>query len=204
MDEESIPCIECGNPVLPRTANRNAGKCVPCARGYRESLEKARLYYEEEKRYRTSPDALFWRSLCERVDNPALGFETLREPEQIFFAVCLLEGEVYNGGFEQYFTNSSSDYFDYALRGLAAMGDTEGLKITRRAKQLLFGDSEVSVDRVSRYDVIERCGLSDSPETVHRLNELDSLFVKNFEENLSSRLRQFAAMHYFWESETEN
>lgn len=198
MDEESIPCIECSHPVLPRTANRHSGKCVPCARGYRENLELSKAFYEEQRRLEKLPDAKYWHSLCKRVADPVLGFNSLPTAEKLFYAVGLLEGEVYNGGFEQYFTNSSADSFQYALRGLEALEDAIGSEITRSAKRLLFADAVVPADKVARFKFLESCGLLNDEETVRILDELDSRFVKNLEDSLKHKIRQFAESNGFW------
>jgi len=198
MTDETTNCVVCGNPMFVRTAEKYDGHCVPCAMGYRESLEQGRLFYEEQKRRESDPDVLFWRSLCKRVDNRALGFNSLPGPEKLYFAVCLLEGEIYNGGFDQYFTNSSADYFDYALSGLEKMGDELGLELTLKAKRLLFDDTDVP-KHIERLDYFEATKILDVPEVSDILDELDAAFVKNYEEVLSSRLTTFAIENGFWE-----
>ena len=186
--------------MLVRTAERHAGRCIPCAKGYRDSLERSRLYYEEVKRLESDPGLLFWRSLCERVDNPALGFSSLPVPEKLYFAVCLLEGEVFNGGFEQYFTNSFADYFDYALRGLRKIGDDVAYDLAYDAKRLLFGVSEVP-GREARLDHFESTGILEIREVSRQLDVLDEEFVKNYEDQLSDKLRKFALDNGFWDED---
>lgn len=198
MADETTECSACGNPMLVRTAERYEGKCVPCAKGYREDLERARVFNEEQERLENEPDFLFWKSLCKRVDNPALGFDSLPAPEKLYFAVCLLEGEIYNGGFDQYFTNSYADYFDYAVRGLEKMNDEVGLELTLKAKRLLFDANEVP-KRQERLDHFETTRILDDPEISRLLNDIDKEFVKNYEEALSHRLRTFALENGLWE-----
>ena len=200
MTDETTSCRVCGNPMLVRTAQKYDGKCVPCAKGYRESLELGRLSYEEQKRRENDLDVLFWRSLCKRVDNPALGFNSLPGPEKLYFAVCLLEGEMYNGGFEQYFTNSSADYFDYALRGLEKMGDELGLELTLKAKRLLFDEKDVPKHQ-ERLDYFETTKILEVSEISNVLDELDAAFVKNYVEELSNRLTKFALENGLWEED---
>ncbi len=195
--EESTNCTACGNPMLVRTAEKYNGKCVPCAKGYRESLERSRLFYEEQKHRENDPDVLFWRSLCQRIDNPTLGFNSLPVPEKLYFAVCLLAGEIYNGGFEQYFTNSYADYFDYAVRGLKKMGDDYVYELTMRAKQLLFEGNDVP-QHEERLDYLETTKILDMPEISSILDDLDAAFVKNYEEYLGNKLTKFALENGFW------
>ncbi len=197
MTDETTNCTACGNPMLVLTAEKYNGICIPCTKGYRESLEESRLFYEEQKLHENDPDVLFWRALCERVDNPALGFNSLPGPEKLYFAVCLLEGEIFNGGFEQYFTNSSADYFDYALSGLEKMGDQLGLELTLKAKRLLFHDKAVP-KHIERLDYFAATRILDEQEVSDILDELDSAFLKNYEKVLSSRLTAFAIENGFW------
>ena len=143
MTEKSTHCAACGHPMLVRTAEKYGGQCVPCAKGYRDSIERSRLFYENQKQRENHADLHFWRSLCDRVDNPTLGFHSLPGREKLYFAVCLLAGEIYNGGFEQYFTNSYSDYFDDAIRGLESVGDGVAVETTLKAKHLLFSEKDV-------------------------------------------------------------
>jgi len=55
-----------------------------------------------------SPQARFWR----------LDFQDLTPAEQVFRAIWELEGQVNNGGFEQYFTNCSGDLAWFAPTAL--------------------------------------------------------------------------------------
>jgi hypothetical protein len=113
---ERVPCAECGALILPSTAEETGGLCMPCKGGYRKDIEEGRRRIEEEKKRRDSPGDRFWRSLVDRVHRTPEGYGGLTEAEQVDFAVCVLEGEVYNGGFEQYFFNSRPSRFCSAQR----------------------------------------------------------------------------------------
>lgn len=201
MEEGSVNCIECNNPMLLRTALKHDGKCVPCARGYRESIESGQRYYAEQKKLRDHPADAHWRSLCTKVGDPTIGFETLTKAEKIYFAVSLLEGEVFNGGFEQYFTNSSADYFSTALDGFEALNDSVSLSLVNRAKERLFGDEEVETDHARRNIQCKRLGHFDDSFDYGDLDEIDREFVSHYEEALRQKLLQFAFDHKFWGDE---
>jgi Domain of unknown function (DUF4375) len=49
-----------------------------------------------------------------------------------------LSGEVYNGGFYQYFDNTSADSYHYAELGLIRLGATHSLGLLQKAKEHLF------------------------------------------------------------------
>jgi Domain of unknown function (DUF4375) len=120
---QKLPCSKCGVPILESTAMRTNGLCMPCKGGYRESIEKGKRYIREERERRlTGPFRKLWVSLVEKVHQSPTGFDGLSHREKLYFAVGLLEGEVYNGGFHQYFFNNSGSYYSYAEEGLIALG----------------------------------------------------------------------------------
>src|SRR5262245_26049747 len=112
---EKVPCTVCGVMILVATAQSNGGQCMPCKQGTRKTIDNARLQYAERKKAEAnpSPETKHWRWLVRQVRDG--GFDGLSPENQLYFAVCLLEGEIYNGGFEQYFHNSSANYFAQAL-----------------------------------------------------------------------------------------
>lgn len=73
----------------------------------------------------------------------------LTVPQRHYYAVFMLDAEVCNGGFSQYFFNSSGDDWRDALAGLEAMGSKERLAIFREALAK-FGATGPSGDREKR------------------------------------------------------
>jgi len=65
---------------------------------------------------------------------------------QFFWAMRLLESEVNNGGFEQYFWNSSCTLAEVALEGYEALGARKYIEFLSRA-QALAGDKSWEVRR---------------------------------------------------------
>src|SRR5690606_5526172 len=102
------------------------------------------------------PSHIYWRALVDRVHKVEPGFEGLSEAEKKYFAVCCLSGEVYNGGFHQFFFNSAGAYYKYVLSGLEEMGASESLQLLRKAKQVWFDFSDVPTDTRSRGLLLER------------------------------------------------
>ena len=100
-------CPTCGALILPSTAAETGGACMPCKRGFRQNIEASQRRRLDDAKYRESPAGKHWQWLVQQVHNNPDGFEGLSTANQAFFAVGVLEGEVYNGGFEQYFFNSS-------------------------------------------------------------------------------------------------
>ncbi len=144
------------------------------------------------KRTRTDPFHVFYNSLIDRVRHSRGGFDLLSEPEKLYFTVMLLRNEVNDGGFHQYFINSSGSYYDYAEKGLIALGATQTLELLRKAKDILFPTISVPVDTEIRrrlVPVVEPG--TPTPEWVNKADELDRRFYAD-SENLTSRLKAFA------------
>jgi Domain of unknown function (DUF4375) len=155
-------------------------------------MEASRRWCREHREQdKTDPARIYWRALVERVYKTETGFEGLSEPEKKYFAVCYLEGEVYNGGFDQFFSNSSGDYFKYALAGLEDIGAERALELLRRAKQVLFDFGDVSSDTEMRRALMCK---NSSRSRDSRAEELDELYWKD-PDSLGDRLEKYARAH---------
>jgi hypothetical protein len=144
MSDEQTTCSACGRTILTLTAQENGGRCVPCARGTRERIEDGRRLYYEDKAFRQSPVWLFWERLVQAE------FEALTHNEQIYFAVNCLRGEVINGGFHQFFFNSSGLLYPLAEEGLRLLGARQTLPILEAAKRAIFREDTVTRDAQAR------------------------------------------------------
>jgi hypothetical protein len=186
---EKIPCTECGAMILPSTAEANGGLCTPCKRGFRKNIEDGKLRHAERKRARENPDLAtrHWRWLVREIYQTPVSAEN-----QTYFAVTILEGEVYNGGFHQYFGNSSGGYYADALRGLEEMGAAECRRILLAAKQLLFGEHEVPQMQAPRFEYLD---LEETePAREEELVALDRAFLVEGD-RLRDLLLQYAHKH---------
>ena len=85
--------------ILPATAESTGGICMACKQGIRNDITAARVFHAKMKAY--DPYRELWKSLVDRSskDVRLAGWSS---PEKAYFSVCLLEGEIYNGGFDQY------------------------------------------------------------------------------------------------------
>jgi len=165
---------------------------MPCKTGTRESIEASKLYYQRERELdKTDPFRKLWRELVHRVCNTDLGYARLSHAEKKYFAVGMLEGEVYNGGFDQYFFNSSSSYYSDAEAGLEEMGAMQALSLLRRAKQIAFGVAPVPEDTGRRREILLQ---TDFESRAIQLDKLDDLFWED-PDGLSERAESFARKH---------
>jgi len=144
------------------------------------------------KHTKTNPFYLLYNSLIERVQRSPGGFGGLSEPEKLYYAVALLRNEVNNGGFDQYFFNSSGSYYNYAEEGLVAIGATHTLELLRQAKEIVFPAISVPQDTQTRRELLPAIEPdTPSPEWSRKLDELDQRFYAN-SDNLTPRLEAFA------------
>ena len=174
-----VACAKCGKPVSARIARRMKGLCLACLG-------------RETTHTRKGPFYLFYNCLIERVHNSTEGFGGLSEAEKLYWAVALLRNEINNGGFHQYFFNSSGSYYDYAEKGLVAVGAVQTLDLLRRAKEIVFPTIPVPVDTEVRRNLLPVVEPdSPNPEWERKLDELDQRFYAN-SDNLTPRLEAFA------------
>ncbi len=196
MPTNRLPCIHCGELILTTTAERTGGLCMPCKGGYRESIEEGKRQAILNRERHESASARHWRALVQRAFATAEGFKSLTPEEQTYYAVCLLEGEVYNGGFEQYFTNSSADCCAKAVEGLTELGASDSLRILLQAKALLFGAHSVPIAQAERLKAPHHV-LVETPESrelLSRVYALDKEFYAGSAGLLDS-LERYAERH---------
>jgi hypothetical protein len=107
-----------------------------------------------------------------------------------------LEGEVCNGGFDQFFSNSSGDYYHLAVEGLKELGALRSLDLVKEAADTIFGERGPPVDRTERWrimgaktrrllDVLKRY------RQTSRLERLDKQFWED-PDQLGDRLSAYA------------
>jgi hypothetical protein len=99
------------------------------------------------------------------------GYGALNPAERDLLHVSLLETEVNNGGFDQYFFNTAGDSAVATVETLQRIGSSEALALLRHAIDA-FGATPPATDRTTRQSQME-----DLPETAADLwEELDQQF----------------------------
>ena len=169
-DDEKVPCVECGKPVSSKQAAKRGGLCLRCNAN-------------------RNPFFVLYSWLIDRVCNSPGGFDALSEAEKIFYSLTLFRNEVNNGGFHQFFFNSSGTYYELIEDSLVTFNEPELLNLLHQAKQLIFPDVKVSADmRVRR----EQMQLADSrDDLMEKLDGVDQQFYAH-PDTLSSKLETFA------------
>jgi len=85
------------------------------------------------------------------------GFDSMSRPEQNVYLVSQLEGEIDNGGLDQFFVNSAGNCALRTAVALDEMGRAEEAEIFRGALAL-FPDAAPSEDRATRFDQLDALG----------------------------------------------
>lgn len=189
---EKVKCNTCDAMILPSTAERNGGLCMPCKQGNRESIESSKEFYRKQKEY--DPFRELWTYLVDKVHMNDDNFHILSEEEQVYFAVGLLDGEVYNGGMHQFFSNSSGDLYDEVVNGLQTLAASNSLWLLRRATKVLFGNIKPSKDFYLRNNEMKQYPESDSspiPDWSLELEKIDEEYWED-PDNISELLSNYA------------
>lgn len=166
---------------------------MACKQGIRKNMGASRAYYQSLKAY--DPFRELWKSLVEKSSNdPSLA--QLSCDEQRYFAVNLLEGEVYSGGFDQFFSNSAGDHYHLAVAGLEELAASSSLAIAKEAAETVFGSAGPPLDLTERWLVMDS-KLHQLSEVLtrfrqaSRLEHLDKQFCKD-PDGLADRLTKYA------------
>ena len=112
-------------------------------------------------------------------------FENLNETEKTFLYVEILEAEINNGGFDQYFFNSSGDYAHETLEGLKKIGAFKTAKLIEEAYKY-FPENPVPKDTEERREILENI---DS-QTSEKWTELEDKFYL-YEENIGGLVLEY-------------
>lgn len=122
--------------------------------------------------------------LCSWGDN----LDRLTEPQKNFFFNQNLEREINNGGFNQYFHNSSGDYAHETLTSLQLIGADKTADILRQAIEQ-FPGSKVPNNIQERQNILEQIE-GKANEVWEQLDEKFYTYVDNLNELNLNYVRQ--------------
>lgn len=203
---QRLLCLRCGDSIHPDTAARNEGLCMPCVRGNLLSIEQRneqrRIVREAERARLESPEYKYWHALIDRVYKQPGGIEALTHGDQLYYLINVLSGEVHNGGFDQFFSNSSGNRYSETVAALSEVEAPATLALLLKAKSVLFSDVDVPIDRTARYGLM-RTSSKENPdyEAVNvALNKLDESFYQDLD-NLPEILDRIAATYSLYKSQ---
>ena len=107
---------------------------------------------------------------CNYGDN----IEKLNEYERVFLVTQILEMEVNNGGFDQFFFNSSGDFSNEIVDAFTKINAFKTAEICKKALSVFNGP--VPTDREKRMELLDE--LEENDEIEEFLNECDNQFYK--------------------------
>ena len=109
--------------------------------------------------------------------------------QRAVYALWIVDGEVNNGGFDQFFFNSSGSLMDEAIEGADLIGAKKNAAILREAADT-FSDGSVPEDRESRWRIQD--ALSDDEQS--QLSDLDDRWFGE-DKNLEKLLIGYVESH---------
>lgn len=135
-----------------------------------------------------TPDSkLEWNLHDYIIDNRLVDYDNEYEtvlslPEGLImlYTTWLLEMEVNNGGFDQFFFNSSSELKDETYEGFLKIKAIKHAELLKQASKIYYSKVEIPKDIENAVDIEDFIESFKS----NKLNELDDLFY-NIDENLS-------------------
>ncbi|HEX3864405.1 MAG TPA: DMP19 family protein [Stellaceae bacterium] len=126
-----------------------------------------------------SADCRFW----------SVDFAELSPPERVFGVIWELESEVNNGGFQQYFLNSSGACVPEVVGALKAIAANKAAELVERAIETV-GPGIQWADHEARQEKIDVL-----PEaTLDALDKLDQAFMA-YPDNLTALLYEYVCDH---------
>lgn len=136
-------------------------------------IEKA-LLIEDETGSVLKIQEILWKK-TELYNN----FENLNKAEKTFLFVEMLEAEINNGGFDQYFFNSSGNYAAETLEALKKIGAFKTAQIVEEAYSY-FPENPIPKDNEKRQELLENI----DEQTSEKWSQLEDKFYL-YEENIS-------------------
>ena len=181
---DKIPCTGCGTLILPRTSEKNNGLCIPCSRGHVTVCVKCggravktiitesapELCYNCFKKSKAEKPQLGLDDIA-KIQDPKKGCEELdtwiwnnsleddqfnENPQAIkeYIALWWMDGEVYNGGFNQFLSNYTGRHVPDALSALNRICAFEIESILKEVIALLGADT-YPIDDALRNDILD-------------------------------------------------
>lgn len=110
--------------------------------------------------------------ICEKVDY-GTNLKTLNKKEKTFYIALSTELEIYNGGFYQFFLNSSGDFSDKIVGIYNELGIEELAKVCQDAINVI--GVKIPQNREKRLELLEKI---DDEEVMKKLSECDTKFYE--------------------------
>jgi len=217
MSEPTTNCLECGASILVTTAAKTGGKCIPCARGTRAKIEECKRRAAEQREWERKkqealerikrkahptfgdflteedPIGVLWPFLVDTVfrgQSAREEVESLTPSAQVLYYAQVLDAEVFNGGFHQYFSNSSGKYAHETVVALNTLRAPLTASLLLRAIGT-FPNNRVPQRRDERNEELDKT----DAKTLDILDDEYYALEKNGDEDLGERILSFMKQH---------
>jgi Domain of unknown function (DUF4375) len=179
-------CTRCGDSIHRDTASRNDGLCMPCFRGNTLTLEERKARRESTRQiaeaWYASPEHQYWKKLVGKFYATDRGLDALTRGERLYFLITTLDGEVRNGGFSQFFSNSSGEHYEETVAALTDVDLHTAARLLQDAKAILFGSKRVPRDRMARWKAMPAAD-EDHPDHGSVNDELEQFDKRYYARN---------------------
>lgn len=127
-----------------------------------------------------------------RIDSIVLAFEAaldgkdeLSTAERVVLSVEAIEREVNNGGFNQFFVNSSRDFAPFIVESFNLIGCPQTAQLCQGAIDLL------GVEDLFDSDAVEDVACEADDDLMERFNAFDEIYYAGAEEPIANKLFEF-------------
>lgn len=155
--------------------------CPPC--------HKKRHGWANSKNFMTKAQILIDLSESEHTKFGKEDFALQSLPQKVFSAIWAVESEVNNGGFWQYFMNSSAETAPFVIEALSTIGAADMADICNRAIRGAFPDG-----LPGSVDAIRSAARNFSDEILEKLGELNPEFF-SYPNDLTDLLFAYVSTH---------
>ncbi|MGI9235803.1 MAG: DMP19 family protein [Woeseiaceae bacterium] len=131
-----------------------------------------------EEKFEIVSIVLAFEAALQRKDNLSMA-------ERVVLSVEAIEREVNNGGFNQFFVNSSREFTPYAVESLISIGCPQTAELCQKAIDLL------GVEDLFDSDALDDAACDADEDLMERFNSLDETYYAGAEEPIAVKLFEF-------------
>jgi hypothetical protein len=172
---------------------------VNSAKLTKELFNKAGIGEKEDLIY------YFTQKIRKKDNYGKVSFSKMPETLKTVYLINEFESEVNNGGFLQFFTNSSGKYINETIESLELIGANKTKNLLEKAVKIMLKHNE-STENLNRkinsrelYEIFETSEIYDNEVLMKELNDLDSKFYESTEPTQELKFKYFESNENgFW------
>jgi len=164
---------------------------VNSAKLTKELFNKASIDEKEDLIY------YFTQKIRKKDNYGKASFSKMPETLKTIYLINELESEVNNGGFLQFFANSSGKYTNETIESLGLIGANNTKNLLEKAVKIMLKHNESTENLNSKinsrelYEIFETSEIYDNEVLMKELNDLDSKFYKSTEPTQELKFKYF-------------